>query len=670
MIAPAGLLLLLGACRAQSLPAHPRLVLTNERRKEIATFVATEPTAAEFYRITKAQADYWLGTAPTKPSGPNGTPNARIALQNVYSTALAWVVSGNASYAQWAMQEAYGAAMSPQWDPDGSAQLNTGEMMHVAGFAFDWFYDLWSPEQRSAMVSAIATTGLLRVYNAFTQVPPPSYAVAFVSTGSNWNSVILGGTIMSCLAIQDEPGAPSWVPQLLNLSLANLKQWSGADWAPDGAWLEGPNYGGYAARYLAPTIGALLTSTGSDGGLLTPGVLASPHFLLATMSPNLEYHYYFDTRSDPETVTAYLAFAGWAGDGAAAYGVKQLTLALAPRVPTNVTSNNVMNAPVGLLYYTPIGNASAAAALPKIWHFQRAQAVSARASWTDPNATFIGFKGRNTTWNWAHTHLDGGSFVYQREGTWITQDLGSDNYGAPGYFSPTRFRLYRTGTAGHNTLSFGGLNQFCIPEQTYTSNCTSVFMTVWNVSDGEEAPSAVTPDRSAAGALSVDAYGVMSLTDTYRYIGVEAGSAFQLDRVERGFVIGGGVQTLVVVDEIDVSGDAAKAPPVWWSAHTVANVSISSDGQTAVLSSWNVSSPTEMSVLSGSQATDCPGAKWNVTAIDLQPPLVPTPGVKRVTLVAPTQGCRRLVVAVGVEASQLQLSVRPLADWQQAGPFA
>ena len=51
----------------------------------------------------------------------------------------------------------------------------------------------------------------------------------------------------------------------------------------------------------------------------------------------------------------------------------------------------------------------------------RLQSVASRSSWSDPNATFIGLKGRNTTWNWAHTHLDGGSWVFQREGTWMTQ---------------------------------------------------------------------------------------------------------------------------------------------------------------------------------------------------------------------------------------------------------
>jgi hypothetical protein len=431
-----------------------------------------------------------------------------------------------------------------------------------------------------------------------------------------------------------------------------------------------PADGGYAARYLAPTVSALLTATGGDGGLLTPGALASPRYLLSLMGPDLQYFYYYDSRDIPETVSQYLAFAALAGDAPAAAGVKALVNALAPSVPINATSNNVMNAPVALLYYTPLGGNSSGEydTLPRIARFPEVQVVTARSSWTGAPSgvdasTFVGFKGRNTTSQWAHTHLDGGTWVYQREGSWLVQDLGSDEYSAPGYFSKDRFKLYRTGSLGHNTLTFAGANQFCVVEGTYSCNCSEVPLLSFNVTPaaGAAAPA------SAAAPIAVDAWGVMDLTDGYKYLNIG------LARAQRGIVVADGVQSLVIVDEVDFSATAGTAsaappPPLWWSAHTVANVSVSSDGLTATLSAWNVTAPVHLAVVAAS--TSCPGAAFTVVPVDLQPPLLPTPGVSRVTLVAPSATCTRLTVAVGPDASAgMPLNMAPLARWAADGPL-
>jgi hypothetical protein len=44
------------------------------------------------------------------------------------------------------------------------------------------------------------------------------------------------------------------------------------------------------------------------------------------------------------------------------------------------------------------------------------EVAAARSAWGDENATFIAFKGLNTSGNWAHTHLDQGSFAFATQG--------------------------------------------------------------------------------------------------------------------------------------------------------------------------------------------------------------------------------------------------------------
>lgn len=644
-----------------ALPAHPRLVLTEARKAEIRGYVESHPDAASFWNTTQAQADFWMGQRVPGRAGPSGSPNARMVLQQVYSLGMAWAITGQEAYALRAIEWVGNATASPQWDINNTAQLNTGEMMHVAGFALDWFYELLSPQQRADMVTAIVNTGLARVWAALDSSPPSANAQQFVSSFSNWNTVILGGTIMGCLAVAGEPGTPDWVTsKLLPAALANLKKWSASAWDPEGAWPEGPNYSGYAARYLAPTVAAMKTATGSDGGLLTPGALKAQRYHLHELSPALQYYYYYDARPDPETVGSYLAYAGWASDAAGAYGVRESVKALAPFNPLNTTGNPSMNAPVALLYFTPLGNASDYVALPTIQQFPGVTLVTARSSWVDPNATFISFKGRIEGWDWAHSHLDGLSWIYQSEGTWFSQDLGADSYALPQYFSKSRYSLYRTSTAGHNTLSFAGANQYCVPEETYTSDCSNVTMPLY-VGPSSAYGNGGRGLRGAANAPTVDAYAIVDATQAYSRL-----KDFTLERAQRGFIVAGGVRTLVTVDEVDIS--SGSPPPLWWSMHTIANISLAADGTTATLTTYNTSIPIEVAVVTG--ATTCPGVAFVVTPIDLQPPYVPTPGVSRLTLIADALTCTRLVVAVGPAASQLQLQVNPLAAWEASGPIA
>lgn len=507
---------------------------------------------------------------------------------------------------------------------------------------------------------------------------------------------------MGCLAVMGDPGTPAWVTDfLLPTALDDYKQWSGQGWAGGGAWKEGPNYGGYTVRYLAPLVHSLITATGNDAGISSlPGVLEAPRFMLGMMGPNVEYFYWDDTRDVPEAITQYMALASLANDGAAVWGIKSLALSILPTLVPNNTATTSMDAPVGLLYFTPIGSQEEYEALPRALHWEYTNAVTLRSGWSDPNATFMGWKGLNTTWNWAHTHLDGGSFVFQTEGQWFAQDLGPDSYALPAYFSPKRFTLYRTGTIGHNTLSFGGANAYCVPESTYSSDCPIAPMILFNSTidavrvGGESgahkhvkgAKKAATKgihqqkqkslrahDDSSEGNASVSAsvsafepevFSIVDLTPSYAPIGLGIASA------QRGFIASASARQLITVDEISItpSFNASLVPPVWWSMHTVANVSIAADGLSAVLSTWNVSSMVTVAVIEAS--TSCPGAYFNLTAINLQAPYFPTPGVQRLTLIAPqASACNRLVVTIGVEPVT-DLQVRPLAEWAEQGPLA
>jgi hypothetical protein len=351
---------------------------------------------------TLAQGDWVLSAWHDPHSSLLGSTDARATLQALYSLALASAVSGDARYLQGAVPIFMSAATAPGgWDPNGTAALNTGEMLHVMGVGFDWLYPLLTPIQRAAAINGTIVHGLERIRAGFLP-SPPAYTRGWMSTASNWNTVVLGGSVIGCLGILGEPGVPDWVGQLMEDALENVVGFSVPAWAPSGAWPEGPNYGGYTVRYLVPLVASLLSATGGDRGIRAmEGVLSSPRWLAATMAPispnpppppaggggggqsngGPQFWDYFDSPPIPETIGSSLALAGWGGDGGAAAAIKSFLLQRQPATPANTTENAAMDAPLSLLYYTPLGTPGQESELPLVALFQGPLVATTRSAW-------------------------------------------------------------------------------------------------------------------------------------------------------------------------------------------------------------------------------------------------------------------------------------------------
>jgi len=142
--------------------------------------------------------------------------------------------------------------------------------------------------------------------------------------------------------------------------------------------------------------------------------------------------------------------------------------------------------------------------------------------------------------------------------------------------------------------------------------------------------------------------------------------------MQRGFIVSSTVEQLIVTDEVVLqtppSQLGAPLPPLWWSLHTVADVSLGADGLSAEFTMTNVTG-TRVTVKVLPNSTECPGAVFALFPINLEPPLLPTPNVKRLTLAAPSESCTRLSVAVGIMDASFDLSIRPLSEWDKWGPL-
>jgi hypothetical protein len=180
--------------------------------------------------------------------------------------------------------------------------------------------------------------------------------------------------------------------------------------------------------------------------------------------------------------------------------------------------------------------------LPLSLHFRGGADIALfRSAWGDPRALFLGFKAGDNATN--HSHLDLGSFVLESDGVRWAVDLGPDNYDLPEYFGRLRWSYFRLTNRSHNTTTPGDVLQD---------------------------PKAIAPiiAFSEGGARP---FAVADLTAAYPRAA---------RRILRGVAMIDGSRVLVQ-DEYTGLGPGI---PVRWAMMTGADIRISADGRTALLS--------------------------------------------------------------------------------------
>jgi hypothetical protein len=342
----------------------------------------------------------------------------------------------------------------------------------------------------------------------------------------NWNQVCNGGIGMAALALLDE--LPDLCGEILNHALQSL-QIPMREFAPDGAWGEGPGYWNYATSYNCVFLAALETAVGTDLGLSQmDGFAETGLFPIYITGPTGRTFNFAD-----------------GGDGTLR-APQMFWLARKFNRPVYAwyARSTASPHPLDLLWFDKQGNDAQAEGLPLDKYFRRVEVVTMRTAWNDRNALFVGFKAGDNKFN--HSHLDIGTFVLDAMGHRWALDLGADNYNLPGFFGAQRWTYYRLRAEGHNTLV---INPSQEPDQDPRAEAKIVRF----VSQ---------PDR---------AFAIADLTSAYAKHGAE--------KVMRGILLDRQRREVIVQDEVTLK----QAGDVWWFLHTPAQVQLSEDGKTATL---------------------------------------------------------------------------------------
>jgi hypothetical protein len=499
--------------------AHPRLLATTDDFAQLKRRIASDAQLQSWHASLQSQAQEILSASPSRYEIPDGLrllATSRRVMHRVYTLALLYRLDGEQRYAERAWQELDAATRFPDWNPRHF--LDTAEMTHAFAIGYDWLYDVWTPEQRAILQRAMAEKGLnpaLKVYRSHKGWPRARH---------NWNQVCNGGIGMGALALADVE--PQLAGEALHDALESI-QLAMAEFAPDGAWKEGPGYWNYATFYNVVFLAGLQSALGTDFGLSQIGAFKDtglfPIYLTGPLGRTFNY-------ADGGDHTIFASQMFWL-----ARQFKQPIFAWYERRATSPSA-------LDLLWFDPAGTGPKTTGLPLNKYFHGAEVAVLRSDWENPQALFVGFKAGDNKAN--HSHLDIGSFVLDAAGVRWAVDLGADDYNLPGYFGRQRWNYYRLRAEGQNTLV---INPGQGPDQDPAAKARIV-----RFESKTERP-----------------FAIADLTPAY---------AKNACRVWRGIALLDQDKVLVQ-DELQ----ADKPAEVWWFMHTPASVRIEGDGRTATL---------------------------------------------------------------------------------------
>jgi hypothetical protein len=488
--------------------SHPRLLASSNDFVRLKARVESDPLLGSWQAALDKQARDILPAAPSKYEIPDGLrllETSRRVLNRVYTLALLYRLEGEQKYAERAWQELEAAANFPNWNPRHF--LDTAEMTHAFAIGYDWLYDVWTDEQRAILRRAIIEKGFKPALNLYRNHS------SWTRMRHNWNQVCNGGIGMGALALADTE--PEICGEILHGALESI-QLAMAEFAPDGAWKEGPGYWNYATSYNVTFLAALDSALGSDFGLSKmTGFRETGLFPIYLTGPIGRTFNYAD--GGDRSIRAPQLF--WLA--------RKFHQPVFARAERQVAGPSALD----LLWFDGEGSEPKSTGLALDKYFRGPEVVTLRSDWDNSKALFVGFKAGDNKAN--HSHLDLGSFVFDALGARWAMDPGSDDYNLPGYFGGQRWNYYRLRAEGQNTL-------------------------VINPGPG--------PDQEPSGAARMirfeskteRAFGIADLTPAYRQNArkVWRGIAM-LDR-----------HRLLVEDEIQ----ADRPADVWWFMHTSADI--------------------------------------------------------------------------------------------------
>lgn len=534
---------------------RPRLIAPAYKWAALPSLISNDPYLNSWNHSIFMNASQYYNLPPVvyHLDGDSGIlDNAREIKMRIKAFAYVYRMTNDTMWVDRLWAEVKNAAgngsvsFGPDDDKWNSAHfLDTAEFSAAFGIAYDWLYDIWSPDQKSQIITTLIRYGLEPGIQAYTN---PSVFTGWwkTNTTGNWNCVCNSGLTMASLAILNDDTS-GIAEQLLGLTVDNAKANCAQAVSDDGTWAETANYWYFGTTGHAEMASSLMTATGSDYGLLDTNVNfpKTGDFHMYITGPTSLFNYGDHGPNKFSTTANSMIFY--------AEQYQRAEYALFQRDQRDAAE------PWSMFWYDPTikGAFWNGKALDSFFDNGLDQWASMRSSWTDGDALYVAMKAGKNQGHQTHNDLDVGDFVLDALGTRWAGELGSADYLSPDYFSndtqlSTRWTYYRKMTEGQNTILIGQTNQDVAAAPTVKHDSSGT-------SQGSSTVLDVPSDSTA--------FWFTDMTSAY----------FNASSVKRGVRLLNGRKQVLIQDEITA------VLPVMWRMHTNATITVGSSKTSASL---------------------------------------------------------------------------------------
>ncbi|NOY81634.1 MAG: heparinase [Kiritimatiellaeota bacterium] len=433
---------------------HPRILADTATLAALPEYVRRTAERSALARAVIEQADAILPVAPVRriKRGRRLLGVSRTCLKRVVWLATAYHLTGKREYADRCRTEMLAAARFADWNP--SHYLDVAEMAFGLALGYDWLYNELDPASRETIRDAILDKAL--------RVPNNRRYRHWVRASNNWGQVCHGGMVAGALAVMEDE--PELAAKTVLRALRNVPR-SMAAFAPNGSYPEGPGYWGYGTTYNVLLIAELESALGTDFGLSkAPGFDRTGEYINVVTGPSGLFFNYSDGGAGrgPEPPLYWLSKRFERPDwlllerGILAKRLRRLD-------PKTAAGQSDRLLPTALLWMEK-APANVSVRMPLSWKGEGRTPIAVfRASWSDPNATFVALKAGSPSA--PHGQMDIGTFVLDADGVRWAVDLGAEGYhriesrGMSLWSSAQRsdrWKIFRQSNLGHNTLVIDG----------------------------------------------------------------------------------------------------------------------------------------------------------------------------------------------------------------------
>ena len=425
-----------------SLRAHPRLLFPKGLEGKIRQMVWTPE--GKFLNVIHKEienyADQLLNKEPFIRETLTGVSIARENLGRIFYLSYMYRMTESEKYAARAERELLAiAAQYDKWRPDHF--LTTSEMTLAFAIGYDWLYDFLSEESKKIIVETMITKGLNE-----------SATASYRHSVGNWNSVCNACMIASALAVYEHQ--PEKSAAMITEAIENNRK-AVETFGPHGGYPEGYSYWHYGTVYQTMLFEVLKTAIGYESNLPdnATGFDNTGAYAMMMTTPTGRCFSYADVAIGANVSPASFWLARHFDHPEWLYVDRQMLMADDFEQEDKLWRFN----PCILLYSVGLDISNISVPSQNWWYNDGNQPLFIwRSGFDSVNDTYLGVKGGYP--KQGHSHMDSGSFYYERDGVIWSGDPGSDSYNLPKYDNygqnAGRWDIFRTGLAGHSTISF------------------------------------------------------------------------------------------------------------------------------------------------------------------------------------------------------------------------